>query len=160
MNKPPPQPLLFHLSRATFFTMMMDKLPPETFTSIIQHLDMRDKFQCAIVSPKWNLYISTTALYETVRLDGNDSFYKTFVFFDSRRHLSATVKNITLRNVELEAYSIFSLPRLFPNVKHFDYCGNDQDRQEESDNLYNDGLFYPPELLCNMAFQKWNKIEV
>lgn len=139
-----------------------DKLPIEKFTSIFRHLYIRDKYQCVLVSRKWSQHITSTVLYETLEIDSNEDFYEAFAYFDSRPHLSATVRNLTIRYSELDAYSVLSLLRLFPNVKCFEWTAADQDEEEEDDNdIYTDeGIKYPPTILSKLPFQKWKNIEI
>lgn len=137
----------------------MNNLPSETITEIASYLYVRDRLECVCVSKRWKELITNTNLFETVKISGIANFIKAINFFDSRRELASTVKNLTINNCEMDAVYVLSLPGLFPNVKSFSWDEELVYGAFQYQDVDNDGIEYPTDIMCTHAFEKWNKIE-
>jgi hypothetical protein len=94
----------------------MNRLPNETFVAIISYLSLQDKLNCIRV---WHRIISNSTCLNG-KLEFNetlDKFHQAFALFDNEKATGRTAQHLEFCDFDLDVYSIFSLPKLFPNVK-------------------------------------------
>jgi hypothetical protein len=97
----------------------MNTLPNETFVAIISYLPLQDKLNCIHVCHRWFQIISnSTCLYGKLEFKETlDKFHQAFALFDNEKATGRTTQHLEFCDFDLDVYSIFSLPKLFPNVK-------------------------------------------
>lgn len=99
----------------------MEKLPIETFTSILLFLDPGSRVTCALVCKSWyNLACRSHVLYDTIYCHDVNTWMRRHRFFGSNKQCRNSVKTLEYKLTNrLFASDIKELPILYPAIRHF-----------------------------------------
>ncbi|OAD07109.1 hypothetical protein MUCCIDRAFT_107712 [Mucor lusitanicus CBS 277.49] len=108
----------------------MEKLPLETFTSILLLLNPESRVTCALVCKSWyNLACRSLVLYETISCHDVNTCKRRYRFFSSNKHCSKSVKTLEYKLTSpVTVKDLKELPTIYPDIRHFrlSFCEDDE----------------------------------
>lgn len=79
---------------------------------------------------KWHTIIAENILYKELDFNNISNFDKAIDLFDSNEKSGHTVETLSINSCELDVFSIFSMPRQFPNLKFLKWKENNRQYNE------------------------------